>query len=74
MRWKIKQQEWVEGSIRKRYRFAWFPTKVGNVMVWLERYVVKEQLKSIAVFDEGITYAELTWVEFSRDTLDYYYG
>ena len=74
MRWKIKQQEWVEGSIRKRYRFAWFPTKVGNVMVWLERYVVKEQLECATVINEGFTCRELRWTEISRDTLDYYYG
>lgn len=75
MRWKIKQRKQkVEGSIRKRQPFAIFPTRIGDVIVWLERYEVKEKLCAVAMFDEGgYVYPELRWVEISRETITYYY-
>jgi hypothetical protein len=73
MRWKVKQKEWVEGSIRKRKPFAFLPVRIGDQMIWLEQYQITEGLKSVAVFDEGVAYPELQWVEISRKTLDYYY-
>ena len=73
MRWKVRQTEWVEGSIRKRKPFAFLPTRIRGEMVWFERYLVAEQLIAVAVFDEGIAQKELQWVEVNRETLDYYY-
>ena len=74
MRWKVKQKEWIEGSIRKRKPFAFFPTRVGDQMVWLEQYQITEGLTAVAHFDEGgHVYPGLQWVELSRETLDYYY-
>lgn len=73
MRWKVKQKEWVEGSVRKRKPFAFLPVRIDNQMVWFERYQILEVLKTVAVIDEGIAQPELQWVELSRNTVDYYY-
>lgn len=73
MRWKHKKKEWKEGDSRKRFPFAFLPTRVGEHMIWLETYVVYEQLKVVAKFDEGgFVYPELQWVEISREVRDYY--
>lgn len=73
MRWKHKKKEWKEGDSRKRFPFAFFPTHVGEYMIWLETYVVFEELKVVAKFDDGVVYSELRWVEISRKVEDYYY-
>ncbi len=73
MRWRVKQKEWVEGSIRKRKPFAFLPVRIGDHMIWLEQYSLTEALKTVAVFDEGVVYPELQWVTINKDTLDYYY-
>lgn len=72
MRWKVKQTKWEAGDICERHPFAFFPTKIGDVVVWFERYKVTEQLKIVTMFDNGMAHPQLQWVEISRDTLDYY--
>ncbi len=59
MKWKIKQEPKL-GNIRCRRVFAWMPTVVGEYIVWLERYEVKEEY----IMDE--------WVEVDRWDLCWY--
>lgn len=73
MRWKVKKKDWKEGATRWKIGFAFpLPIQIRGQMVWFERYWIKQELKSVAVFDEGTCVSELQWVEIDRDTLDYY--
>jgi hypothetical protein len=52
------------GALRKRNKFAYFPTKVGNVVVWLESYTVYEKYTQIRrEFGEPTKYG---WQETDR--------
>jgi hypothetical protein len=50
MRWTVKQKQTkptrpVVGDIRTRIRFAIFPKRINDTVIWLERYWVREELK-----------------------------
>jgi len=74
MRWKADSIP-KEGDTRKRHRFAFFPTLVGDQVVWLERYGIKQKYMATLSFDQdtGTPYPVVMWVEVERYTLDYYY-
>lgn len=73
MRWKADPTP-MEGEIRKRCKFAWFPTLVGDHVVWLERFGIEEKYTMSLGFDSDakMPYHVLEWVEINRYTLDYY--
>lgn len=37
MKWKIRPIPKI-GDIMTKTEFAWFPTRIGNTRVWLEKY------------------------------------
>jgi hypothetical protein len=41
MRFKLEQNK--IGAIRYKKCFSFFPRKIGNVRIWLERYYVKQE-------------------------------
>lgn len=44
MKWRIPDNTPPkEGDVRLTRRFAWKPTQIGRVYVWLERYEVEER-------------------------------
>lgn len=54
MRWKHKPPEYPEdGEIRARRKFAWRPTLVEGVMVWLEFYAIEERFYQPESGDPG---------------------
>ena len=65
MRWKIKAPP-KEGDWRCKNKFAWFPTRVEDHIVWLEFYFSKQHYIAIAVVDEYTVQPELHWVEYER--------
>ncbi len=65
MKWKIKKEP-KEGDFRCRRKFAWFPTEVGEYIVWWELYEVKEVYQMVALVDENIVHGKLEWVEVDR--------
>jgi hypothetical protein len=40
------------GDKRRRNKFAYIPTKVGNVIVWLESYTVYEEYGPLSGWQE----------------------
>lgn len=74
MRWKADPTP-KEGDTRKRNKFAWFPTQIGDEVVWLERYGITEKYMATLGFDSDakMPYHVLQWVETERYTLAYYY-
>jgi hypothetical protein len=73
MRWKADPTP-KEGDIRYRNKFAWFPTQIGNEIVWLERFGIHQKYMQTVRFDSDTktTYPVMEWVEIDRYTLDYY--
>lgn len=73
MRWKADSTP-KEGDTRNRRKFAWFPTLVGDYIVWLERFGIEEKYMATLAFDTDakMTYPVVMWVEINRYTLDYY--
>ena len=45
MRWPIKKKETKIGTKKKKTWFAFWPKKIGNHKVWLERYWVEYEYK-----------------------------
>lgn len=41
MRWNVKPKP-VIGDKRTITKFAWFPVRIGSVMVWMETYTCKQ--------------------------------
>lgn len=56
-----------KGDTRTRTKFAWFPIRIKNVRVWLEKYQINEIYEAKYLFH--MTYEE-GWVELSRNTYD----
>jgi len=73
MRWKADPTP-KEGHTRNRKKFAWFPTLIGNEVVWFERYGITEKYTMNVHIDTDakVPYPVLEWVEIDRYTLDYY--
>lgn len=67
MRWKIKSAipKPVVGDVREQVKFAWFPTRIDDHMVWLERYI------SVQTYSPVWHAAE--WVETGRMPAMFYY-
>lgn len=63
MRWTPKSKTMLRGQLRTRIKFAWFPVKVQTTWVWLERYIVEEE-----VFDHWRGW--LYWGELSVKNKD----
>lgn len=73
MRWKADPTP-KEGDTRNRRKFAWFPTPIGDEVVWMERYGIEEKYTMTVALDSdtAFVYPVLEWVEIDRYTLDYY--
>lgn len=73
MRWKADRAP-KEGDKRLRYKFAWKPIRIGDEMVWLERYGISEMYTRVSLYDELslIPPFKMQWVIIERCTLDYY--
>lgn len=69
MRWKINNPSPKEGNIRRRNKFAFFPTVVGDYRVWLEKYQVTEECTKY--IDASYGKYMYTWTEVSRRTLEH---
>ena len=71
MRFKFKKRKYKLGDLKSFTKFAWFPTKVEDCIVWLECYTSmcerKIYLKTFSDKEVG------RWVEYDR-RLHYYYG
>jgi thiamine pyrophosphate-dependent acetolactate synthase large subunit-like protein len=66
MRWYVKPIP-VEGELREVAKFAYFPTKVGNAIIWLETfYAFEEYRKVVDSIDHGYVDWEFRWVEIRR--------
>lgn len=74
MRWKADPAP-KEGDTRERRKFAWFPTLIGDEVVWLEQYGIKQRYITTVHIDTDVKvpYPVLEWVVIDRYTLDYYY-
>ena len=74
MRWKANPQPKI-GDKREVYKFAWFPTLVGDQVVWLERYCIEQEYKTVARYhsDSDVPVYSNGWEEIRRSTLEYYY-
>lgn len=73
MRWKAAKEP-QEGQTREKRKFAWTPIRIGEYVVWLERYGITEKYESRSDFDSDakIMYTVIEWVEIDRYLLDYY--
>ena len=45
MRWLAKVEPRIE-DVRLMRRFAWLPTRIDNLWIWMERYTAVEQYKT----------------------------
>lgn len=66
MRWK-KPQEPKAGDVRTRRLFAWKPKTIGDVVVWLEFYAIRERYYTPVGGNPG------WWSHHETVTLDVYY-
>ena len=68
MKWKITNKELPKnGATRTIRRFAWRRTRVGNYIVWLERYKIEERYFQPASGNPG------WWHEIERRRLVWMY-
>jgi hypothetical protein len=69
MRFKLKKKEYKLGDIKSFTKFAWFPTKVEDCIVWLECYTsMCEKKISKNKYFQDIE----KWVEYDRRLLTFY--
>lgn len=45
MRWRARLTPWPTGTAWTVRRFAWWPVRIGEWWIWLERYLETRQLK-----------------------------
>ena len=71
MRFKLKKKQYKIGELKSFAKFAWFPAKVEDHIVWLECYTSmcerKTYLKNFSFKEVG------KWVEYDRRLRDNYY-
>lgn len=57
MKIKLNKRKPSNGDIRRVYRFAWFPKRVNDYIIWLEDYSERQR------YDEG----EYNWAGAVRN-------
>jgi hypothetical protein len=70
MRFKLKKKEYKIGDLKSFAKFAWFPIKVEDHIVWLESYTSMCERKT---YVKSFTFEEVEkWVEYDRRLRDSY--
>jgi hypothetical protein len=71
MRWKVKQPKPGPsiGTIRKRTKFAIFPKRINDTIIWLERYWVREEFRLTQDYSFHNKREYKAWFEIERGTL-----
>lgn len=71
MRFKLKNKEYKIGDLKTFVKFAWFPIKIEDHIVWLESYTSMCERK---IYMKSLTFEEVEkWVEYDRRLRDYCY-
>jgi hypothetical protein len=71
MRFKLKKKEYNVGDLKSFAKFAWYPIKVEDHIVWLETYTSMCERKT---YITNLTLDHIEkWVEYDRRLRDYYY-
>lgn len=53
MRWPRKKNP-EDGARRQRSAFAFFPTTIGDTVIWLEHYIIEERYWAVPYRDSGL--------------------
>lgn len=72
MRWSRSENRNPQlGDSRTRRRFAWWPTKVLNAWVWLERFAIVEEYRHWQTVEPrtGLRLDQYGWRERARTPL-----
>lgn len=69
MRFKLKKKQYKIGDLKSFNKFAWFPIKVEDSIIWLESYTsLCERIEqSLPVTGKGAY-----WREYDRRLMDNY--
>jgi hypothetical protein len=71
MRFKLKKKEYKIGDLKSFAKFAWYPIKVEDHIVWLETYTSMCERKT---YITNLTLDHIEkWVEYDRRLRDYYF-
>jgi hypothetical protein len=71
MRFKLKKKEYNVGDLKSFAKFAWYPIKVEDHIVWLETYTSMCERKT---YITNLTLDHIEkWVEYDRRLRDYYF-
>lgn len=70
MRWyKGHDHKELKAGFKTVYKFAWFPTKVGNYTVWMEKYSITYRWgqRYFTCIRTGVTLPGEGWIEHDRN-------
>jgi len=71
MRFKLKKKEYNVGDLKSFAKFAWYPIKVEDHIIWLETYTSMCERKT---YITNLTLDHIEkWVEYDRRLRDYYF-
>lgn len=71
MRFKLKKKEYNIGDLKSFAKFAWYPIKVEDHIIWLETYTSMCERKT---YITNLTLDHIEkWVEYDRRLRDYYF-
>ena len=67
MRFKLKKKQYKIGDLKQFIRFAWYPKKVEDCIIWLETYKSFCEMRTTTTFDFR---HKITWIEYDRRLLE----
>lgn len=67
MRFKLKKREHKIGDLKQFTKFAWYPKRVEDCIIWLETYKSFCELSITRTIDFR---EKMTWVEYDRRLLE----
>lgn len=76
MKWQARytKADYEPGTTRLKRVFAWLPTYIGGIMVWLETYEVLQgyiaQDYPVKIDGEGTAFRVSRWVDLSKRLIE----
>lgn len=70
MRYYLKKKQYKVGDLKQFIKFAWFPKKVEDHIIWLECY--KSMCEMVEHVDQNYLNRKVFWREYDRRLMDNY--